>query len=112
MTTFGAVTNALVLLALGIYFALDPGTYGRGVAPRSTGPPSARRVLIGLPALLFAVPPWVVVTVVVRKLYIEPSGSRSRMSGGAGLQWLAPGIKVTLRVRAPEGPRTRSDCPC
>lgn len=30
MTTLGAVTNALVLLVLGIYFALDPGTYWRG----------------------------------------------------------------------------------
>jgi predicted PurR-regulated permease PerM len=56
-TTVGAVANALALLVLGIYFAIDPGLYRRG-ALRLTPPAHRARVADTLDAATAALRKW------------------------------------------------------
>jgi predicted PurR-regulated permease PerM len=57
LSTLGAVANALVLLALGIYFAVDPGLYRRGLL-RLVPPAHRARVAETLAATTDALRQW------------------------------------------------------
>lgn len=57
--TFSAITDAVVILFVGLYFAADPGLYKRGVV-RLFPPHARRRVLSALEASGIALKKWLV----------------------------------------------------